>query len=228
VTAAKIRVMIADDHTLVREGLAQLLRKEADIEVVGEASTGREVLKAVEETAPDVLLLDLVMPEMDGLEVLPQIRERSPSTKVLVMTGFFDRELVFRTLCDGAKGYLLKAAPSTELARAIRAVHAGQAWVERSVMGQLLEELPRFAQEERVKRRGRAGRLLSRREAEIARLVAEGLSNKEIADRLSVSEKTVKSHLVSIFRKLRIRHRLELALHTLQQDSFLSSRTQES
>ncbi|MGH7406259.1 MAG: response regulator transcription factor, partial [Candidatus Methylomirabilales bacterium] len=190
----QIRLVIADDHRLFREGLVELLRREEAIEVVGEAANGREVLKALEEFHPDVLLLDLFMPEMDGLDVLPQIREHNSSTKVLILTGYFDQELVFRSLWEGARGYLQKNVSSAELLKAIRAVHAGEAWIERGVMGHLLEELPR--QENRVNKKTQSAQLLSQREAEVARFVAEGLSNKEVADRLFISEKTVKSHLV--------------------------------
>src|SRR3970040_1007868 len=186
----QIRLVIADDHRRFREGLVELLRREEAIEVVGEAANGREVLKALEEFHPDVLLLDLFMPEMDGLDVLPQIREHNSSTKVLILTGYFDQELVFRSLWEGARGYLQKNVSSAELLKAIRAVHAGEAWIETGV----------------------------------ARFVAEGLSNKEVADRLLISEKTVKSHLVSIFRKLHLRHRLQLALYTLERDSILNRR----
>ncbi len=218
----QIRLVIADDHRLFREGLVELLRREEAIEVVGEAANGREVLKALEEFHPDVLLLDLFMPEMDGLDVLPQIREHNSSTKVLILTGYFDQELVFRSLWEGARGYLQKNVSSAELLKAIRAVHAGEAWIERGVMGHLLEELPR--QENRVNKKSQSAQLLSQREAEVARFVAEGLSNKEVADRLFISEKTVKSHLVSIFRKLHLRHRLQLALYTLERDSILNRR----
>jgi len=220
-----IRIVIADDHRLFREGLIELLRREEAIEVVGEAANGREVLKALDEFHPDVLLLDLFMPEMDGLDVLPQIRERNSGTKVLILTGYFDQELVFRTLWEGARGYLQKSVSSAELLKAIRAVHSGEAWIERGVMGHLLEELPR--QDNRVNKRGQSAELLSQREAEIARFVAEGLSNKEVADRLFISEKTVKSHLVSIFRKLHVRHRLQLALYTLERDSLLNRRSND-
>ncbi len=221
-----IRVVIADDHTLLREGLIQLIRRERDLEVVGEAANGREVLNAVQETHPDVLLLDLVMPEIDRLAILPQIRERSPATKVLILADSFDQELIFPSLRQGAQGYILKNALSADLCKAIRTVHAGEAWVERRVVGHLLAELPRHAQEDLPQRRDQSGQLLSRREAEVARLVAAGYSNKEIAAWLSIGEKTVKSHMVSIFRKLRIRHRLELALHPIQQDILLNNHSE--
>lgn len=221
----KIRVVIANDRTLFREGLIALLRQQGDLEVVGEAANGREVLSAVEETHPDVLLLDLFIPEMGGSEVLPQIRERSSSTKVLILTNSFDQELIFRALEEGARGYLQRSVSSADLLKAIRVVHAGEAWIERSVMGQLLEELSR--QDHRVKKRGKTVQLLSQRETDVASLVAAGLTNQEVANRLSISEKTVKSHLVSIFRKLQISHRLQLALYTLQRDHLLNHRSKD-
>ncbi|MFQ5657265.1 MAG: response regulator [Candidatus Methylomirabilales bacterium] len=213
----KIRIVIADDHMLFREGLIALLRQAEDLEVVGEAASGREVFRILEETRPDVLLIDILMPELEGPQILPQIREYAPSTKVLLLTGDFEREPVFRALWEGARGYLQKSVSSATLLKAIRVVHAGEAWIERSVMGHLLEEFPR--QEDRVEKREDAVGLLSKREAEVARFVAEGLSNKGVADRLSISEKTAKSHLVSIFRKLQLRRRVHLALYTLRRES---------
>ncbi|MFQ5657670.1 MAG: response regulator [Candidatus Methylomirabilales bacterium] len=222
---ANLRIVIADDHRLFREGLIALLLGEENLVVAGEAATGPDVLRVVEEIRPDVLLLDLFMPDLGGPEVLPKIRDRSPATKVLLLTNKFDQEPVFRALWEGARGYLQKSASSEELLKAIRVVHAGEAWIERSVMSHLLEEFPR--QEERmVRRRGRSVGLLSKREAEVARFVAEGLSNKEVANRLAISEKTVKSHLASIFRKLQLRHRLQLALYTLQRESSPDDRSE--
>src|SRR3972149_4364189 len=172
----QIRLVIADDHRLFREGLVELLRREEAIEVVGEAANGREVLKALEEFQPDVLLLDLFMPEMDGLDVLPQIREHNSSTKVLILTGYFDQELVFRSLWEGARGYLQKNVSSAELSKAMRAVQAGEAWIERGVMARLLEDLPR--QENRVNKKSQSAQLLSQREAEVARFGAGGRHDK--------------------------------------------------
>src|SRR3989304_5362939 len=167
----QIRLVIADDHRLFREGLVELLRREEGIRGGGGGAHGRGGPKALRE---------------------------------------------------GARGYLQKNVSSGELLKAIRAVHAGEAWIERGVMGHLLEELPR--QENRVNKKSQSAQLLSQREAEVARFVAEGLSNKEVADRLLISEKTVQSHLVSIFRKLHLRHRLQLALYTLERDSILNRR----
>lgn len=211
-----IRVMIADGHTLVREGITQLLQKENDLEVVGETESGQDMLKAMENIHADVLLLDLVMPEMDRYRIFPLLREKTPSTKVLILADHFDQQLIIPALRQGARGYILKTVPSTELCEAIRMVHAGEVWIEQSVVGYLLEYFLDSAQEDHFKPKRKASPLLSEREEEVARLVAEGCSNKEIADRLSISEKTVKAHLVNIFKKLQIHHRLELALYTRQ------------
>jgi two-component system response regulator NreC len=217
-----IQIVIADDHTLLRESLVDRLQQEPDLEVVGIAATGLETLTVIEVTQPDVLLLDLIMPESDQLTILPQLRGRSPVTKILLLADYFDQELLFPLLWEGAQGYILKSATCSDLVRALRAIAAGEAWIERSVVSYLLAELPR-TQEEKLAQQGKGRReLLSARETEVARLVATGFSNKAIANRLSVSQKTVKSHLANIFKKLHINRRLQLALHCLQQDLLLN------
>ncbi|MFQ5962532.1 MAG: response regulator [Candidatus Methylomirabilales bacterium] len=210
----KIKIVIADEQKIFRERLIALVNREEDLEVVGEAASRREILRVVEEAHPDVLLCDLSLMEVSGSEILPEIRERSPGTKVLILTTNFERQQVFHALRDGARGYLQKSVSDVKLLKAIRVVHAGEAWIERSVVGDLLDDLPR--QENLVNKGGGSEGRLSKREGEVARFVAEGFSNKEVADRLSISEKTVKSHLASIFRKLELRDRLQLALYILQ------------
>ncbi len=219
-TESRIKVAIVDDHTLFREGLVSLLQKEKDLQIVGEAVTGAEMLTVVEQTGPDVLLLDLFMPSLGGLDILSQIHERHPSTKVLVLSAVPDQEVIFQALSEGVKGYIRKSASSADLVKAIRAVHAGEAWLERGVMGHLLERLP--GQQDPDKRDGHRSRLLSRREIEVAKHVAAGLTNKEVAERLCISEKTAKSHVASIFRKLQFRHRLQLAIYTRERDLFFT------
>lgn len=217
-----IRVMIADDHTMFREAIAHFLNAQDDIEVVKEASEGREAIWVVGEVRPDVLLLDLVMPEMDGLEILRQVREKSPETKVLILTGYFDEGLVLRALQQGARGYFLKGGSSLGLVKAIRAVHTGEAWIERNMVGKLLDDLPGSSPGQINKEKRRDPRTpLTKREEEVTHLVALGHSNREIADRLCISEKTVKAHLTSIFKKVNASHRLQLALHTLQRGFIL-------
>lgn len=194
-----IRVMVADDHTMFRETLVHYLNAQGEIEVVKEAADGRETLMLVGDARPAVLLLDLVMPDMDGLEVLRQVRERCPETKVLILTGYFDEGLVLRSLQQGAIGYFLKGGSTAGLVKAIRAVAGGEAWIERSLIGKFLDGLTRSnpAQTTKDRTENRRGRL-TKREEEVTRLVAMGQTNKEIADRLSISEKTVKTHLTKI------------------------------
>ena len=142
VMTGRVRVAIADDYTLFREGLASLLQREDDLEVVGMAVNAAEVLPILRETQPDVLILDLLMPELGGLAILPEIRECSASTRVLVSNPC-DQEQMFLALCEGVRGCVPKTASSADLVKAIKAVHAGEAWLERGVMGRLLERLPR-------------------------------------------------------------------------------------
>ena len=208
-----IRVMIADDHTMFREAIVHFLNAQEEIEVVKQASNGREAIWVVGEVRPDVLLLDLVMPEMDGLEILRQVREKSPETKVLILTGYFDEELVLRALQQGARGYFLKGGSSLGLVKAIRAVATGEAWAERNMIGKLLDGLPRSSPGQINKEKRRDPRTpLTKREEEVTRLVALGHSNREIADRLCISEKTVKAHLTSVFRRINVFDRTQAAL----------------
>lgn len=212
-----IRVMIADDHTMFREAIVHYLNAQEDIEVVKEAVDGHETIAGVGEARPDVLLLDLVMPDTDGMEVLRRVRERSPETRVLILTGYFDEGLVLRALEQGAIGYFLKGGSTAGLVKAMRAVHSGEAWVERSLIGKFLDGLPRSNPGHTAKEKPGGPRdVLTKREEEVTRLVAMGHTNREIADRLSISEKTVKTHLTSIFKKVNASHRVQLALHALQ------------
>jgi DNA-binding NarL/FixJ family response regulator len=208
-----IRVVVAACHTLILEGLALLLQQEEELERVGKALNDWDVLQIVEQTQPDVLLFDWCIQEMTPHKLLPQIRERCLSTKVLLLVEACDQELILSMLRQGARGYILKSVSSAELFKAIRAVHAGEAWVGKNIMGCLLGEIQGTHPQQN---RQPVRYLLSLRETEITRLVATGYSNREIANQLSISEKTVKSHLVSIYRKLHINGRLKLALHARQ------------
>jgi DNA-binding NarL/FixJ family response regulator len=208
-----IRVVVAACHTLILEGLALLLQQEEELERVGKALNDWDVLQIVEQTQPDVLLFDWCIQEMTPHKLLPQIRERCLSTKVLLLVEACDQELILSMLRQGARGYILKSVSSAELFKAIRAVHAGEAWVGKNIMGCLLGEIQGTHPQQN---RQPVRYLLSLRETEITRLVATGYSNREIANQLSISEKTVKSHLASIYRKLHINGRLKLALHVRQ------------
>ena len=214
----RIKVLIADDHALFREGLGMLLAQQDDIQVVGEAKDGLETLNQVEALQPDILLLDILMPEVGGLEVLPKIRARCPKTKVLMLTGFLEEELITEAMQNGAKGYLLKGADYKELVKAIRATHAGELWAERKVLTLLLESL--FEKVSGLHASRSVSReSLTEREHEIVGWVIQGMTNKEIAEQLGISDKTVKTHLSNIFSKLKVSRRLELLLYRIADHS---------
>ena len=191
-----------------------VLESEKDIRVVGEAADGLQALKQVESSKPDVALLDILMPDVSGLDVIPKLREKSPATKVLILTGFLDHKFIAAALQDGARGYVLKTAEPRTLAKAIRAVHAGEMWAERKVLTEFLDGLlKKINQQKRPLLKGQEP--LTAREQEIVQWVIQGMRNKEIASRLKISEKTVKTHLSNIFRKLNVSRRVELLLHRL-------------
>lgn len=209
-----IKVLIADDHAMFREALRMLLTQESGIQVVGEATQGDEALSMAEALEPDILLLDIRMPKVDGLTVLPKIREKSPRTKVLILSAFFEDDLIIEAMQNGAKGYLLKEATIKDLIKAIRATHAGELWAERRVLTQLLESL--FQKVNNL--HGPMSELrenLTEREQEIVKWVIQGMTNKEIAAQLGISDKTVKTHLSNIFSKLKVSRRLELLLYQI-------------
>jgi two-component system nitrate/nitrite response regulator NarL len=195
----KIRVMLADDHGILREGVRSILQRDEELEVVDEAGERNEVVEIVATAKPDVLVLDLVMPGLEGLEVFRLVREQSPETKILVFSGYMSDELIVQCLQAGAKGYLAKTAKSSDLVGAIKVVNSGGVWAEQRVMAKALDKSP----------------TVTKRELDIIRLVSEGLRNKEIADKLGISEKTVKAHMHSVFKKLNVEHRLQVALYSL-------------
>jgi DNA-binding NarL/FixJ family response regulator len=210
----KIKVVIADDHRLFREMLRLALHKEKTIKIVGEAATGRQAIEAIKNIKPDIALLEIILPEMEGLEVLPVIRDKSPKTKVLMLAAHKDEAKIFKALKAGAKGYVSKDASVSDLIKAIRTVHKGELWVER-------KQMARFFDRETVhnpKGEGQPARrksVLTAREKEVLSLLSTGQTNKQIAKALFISEKTVKTHLNSIFRKLKVTHRLQAILHTI-------------
>jgi len=192
----RIRVLIADDHGVVREGLASMInRNRADMIVVGEASNGREALALWKQEQPDVTLLDLRMPEMDGVDVIKEIRATEKSARIIVLTTFDGDEDIYRAIRAGAKGYLLKDITREALMDSIRRVHAGETCVPLHLIAKLTDRV--------------SGETLSERELEVLRLMAKGKSNKEIASALFISEGTVKSHGKSIFAKMNVSSRTE-------------------
>ena len=197
-----IRIVIADDHAVVRAGLAQLLGTFPDVELVGAAADGEEAVALCAERRPDVVLMDLEMPVLDGIAATARIRAAQPAVAVVVLTSFSDRERILRALDAGAAGYLLKDAEPDELGKAIRAAARGEAPLDPKAARALLSS------------RAAAGAAapLSEREREVLAMVAEGLPNKVIAQRLSISEKTVKAHLTSVFRQIGVTDRTQAAL----------------
>jgi len=197
-----IKVAIADDHAVVRRGLEELLRREVDIEVVGTAADGREACELAERTTPDVILMDLSMPLMDGIEATRTIVASTPTVHVIVLTSFADRSRILAALDAGATGYLLKDADPAEVAAAIRAAVVGGVPLDPRAARVMLDA-QRTAQRE-IK--------LSARETEVLQLVVAGLANKSIARRLGITERTVKAHLTSIFQQLQVGDRTQAAL----------------
>jgi len=206
----KIRVIIAEDHTFVREATRQLLEQEPDIEIVGEATDGAEAVALVERLNPDVAIVDISMPVMSGIEATERIKAVRPGTAVLILTQYDDDQYIFALLAAGAAGYLLKDVPSTEIVRAVRSVHAGEPVLHPAIVKKVLA---RFAAEAQDQQPARAeGELLTEREREILRLAACGLSNARIGERLFVSLRTVQVHLTHIFNKLGVGSRTEAVI----------------
>lgn len=203
----KIRVLIADDHTLVRDGIRALLALAADIEVVGEAATGREALEQVKELRPDVVLMDLMMPMMSGLDATRRIRREFPETKVLALTQYDDSEYVIPVIEAGARGFITKMAAFAELASAIQAVSKGDSYLSPSAAAALVEECQQKTTED-----GRKDPYdqLTDREKEVLKLVVEGHTAREIADLLVVSPKTVEWYKTSLMNKLDIHNKTDL------------------
>jgi NarL family two-component system response regulator LiaR len=204
-----IRVLIVDDHGVVREGLRAYLELEPDIQVVGEAKDGGEAVRRALELQPDVVLMDLVMPIMDGVDATARIKEQLPATHVIILTSFLDDERVVPAIRAGATSYLLKDVAATDLARAIRGARAGQAQLHPEVARRLMQQVT-------TPRKQDAGALLTDREREVLRLLADGRSNKEIARTLVVSERTVKGHVSNILGKLGLQDRTQAALFAVR------------
>lgn len=211
-----IRVMIADDHPIVREGLRRLLELEPDIRVVAEVGSGRAVLEQFEEVRPDVLLLDLKMPDIAGLEVLQRLRPVKGSTKILILTASEDKNEWVQAMKLECSGIVVKQTPPELIVKSIRKVHEGEIWLDSHTTAAVMRQ---FAAPDdggtATVPRGRTRVPLSAREREIVALVAQGYRNREMAEKLFISEQTVKNHLHNIFDKLGVSDRLELALYAI-------------
>lgn len=206
-----IRVLIVDDHAVVRQGLRAFLQTQDDVEIAGEAADGDEAIRQVRELVPDVVLMDLVMPKLDGIAAIREMRALSPSTKVLVLTSFADDDKVFAAVKAGAAGYLLKDVRPQELGDAIRTVYRGEALLHPTVAAKLMQELAQSG------RRQASPDSLTDRELDVLRLIARGMSNKEIALELGVAEKTVKTHVSNILQKLHLADRTQAALYAVRE-----------
>jgi len=206
-----IRVVIADDHAIVRTGIRALLATEPDIAVVGEASDGDEAVVAAERLRPDVILMDLVMPESDGIAAIRQITATHPDVRILVLTSFAGDHQVFPAIKAGALGYLLKDTGPEDLVRAIRQVYRGESSLHPQIARKVLRELARPAE------RPPTPEPLTAREVAVLRLVARGLSNGQIGEQLTISEPTVRTHMSNILSKLHLATRIQVALYALRE-----------
>jgi two-component system, NarL family, response regulator LiaR len=211
-SGSRVRVMIVDDHAIVRKGIRALLSEAGGFEVVGEADNGQDAVLGAQETHPDVILMDLVMTGMDGIEATRQITGRDPKTRILVLTSFSADNKVFPAIKAGAAGYLLKDSSPDELVRAIRQVHRGEPSLHPTIARKLLQEIASPADDVQPDPEA-----LTAREMMVLRLIAEGLSNQGIADRISVSEPTVRTHVSRILSKLHLASRTQAALYAVRE-----------
>jgi len=210
--ADAIRVLLVDDHAVVREGLRNFLALQDGLEIVGEASDGAEAIEQAQRLEPDVILMDLVMPGLDGIGAMRQLRVRSPGSRVIVLTSFLEDERVLPAVQAGAAGYLLKNVAPAELARAIRAAHAGEAIIDPTAAARLVHAIADDARS-RIEEPER----LTRRERDVLELIARGQSNKRIALELGISEKTVKTHVGHLLAKLGVSDRTQAALMAVEE-----------
>ncbi|PFL95489.1 response regulator [Bacillus cereus] len=210
----KIKVLLVDDHTVVLKGLAFFLSTQEDLELVGEANNGKEALVKVGETTPDVILMDLYMPEMDGVEATAYIKKEYPNVKVIVLTSFSDQAHVLPALRAGASGYILKDVEPDQLVEAIRSAYKGNIQLHPDIANALLSQtLPVEKKEEEPSIQVD---VLTARENEVLQLLAKGMSNKEVASVLVITEKTVKAHVSSILSKLNLSDRTQAALYAVK------------
>lgn len=208
----KIKVLLAEDHVVVREGTRQLLEREDDLEVVGEAGDGEEAIRLAQELKPDVVVMDIAMPKINGIEATKEIKAALPSTAVLILTAYDYDEFIFSMLDAGAAGYLLKSVSGDELVQAIRGLHGGESVLHPVVLRKMLA----YSKPRAVGSEERPSEALTQREMEVLRMAAQGRANKDIAKELAVSVRTVQAHLSNIFNKLGVGSRTEAVVYSLK------------
>ena len=209
-----IKILIVDDHEVVRDGLSSMMERQEDFSVVGQAKNGLEAVEKSATLRPDVVLMDLRMPEMDGVEAMRRIRAEQEEVKFLVLTTYDTDEYIFDAIEAGAKGYLLKDASREDLFRAVRTVYRGESLIEPGVVSRVLDRLTELSHRAA---HGSEYPVLSEREVEVLQLMAKGSANKQIAADLSITESTVKTHVANIFQKLEINHRTEAVTKAMSQ-----------
>jgi DNA-binding NarL/FixJ family response regulator len=220
-TGSKIRIVVADDHPIFRDGLCKLLALEEDFDVVAQASDGRQVLDVLQQYSPDILLLDLKMPGLDGLATLQRLQVAKNKTRVIVLTASDDKNEFVQAMKLGTSGIVLKQTATELLIKSIRKVHAGEIWLDSHTTAAVIrqfvaaDDVPAPQAAPQASNRDRERSPLSQREREIVALVAQGFKNKEMAEKMFISEQTVKNHLHNIFDKLGVSDRLELALYAI-------------
>jgi DNA-binding NarL/FixJ family response regulator len=209
-----IKVLVAEDHTIVRKGLCALLYTESDIEVVGEAENGRQAIEMAEELNPDVILMDISMPELNGMDATRQLKKKYPDLKILILSMHSNEKYIFETLRAGASGYLIKRSAPTDLIKAIHAANKGESFLSPSVSKKVIDNFVQHKAEENNEPRGL--NRLSNREREVLQLIAEGHTNREIAIQLFVSAKTIEAHRANIQKKLQIIGTAELTKYAIR------------
>ena len=214
-TPKKIRVLIADDHQVVREGLSAILNAKEDIEVIGEARDGVEAVEKAKEFKPDVVLMDISMPRMNGVEATRRIKLDQPQIGIVVLTMYEEEEYIFDLVKAGATGYMLKNSDSSQIIKAIRSTYQGESMLQPSVATKILSEFSHLSQRPAPKP-SRIDQQLTDREVQVIKLIADGETNKEIANTLTISEKTVKNHVRNIFQKLEVDDRTQAAIFAIK------------
>ena len=210
-----LRVFLCDDHTLFRQGVKKLLELEPDIEIVGQAGNGQEMLDMLKKASPDVILMDIGMPKMDGVTATQKVKKMSPRVKVIILTVYEDEPHIFQAIKAGAMGYLLKDVSIDELIEAIRMVCKGEALIQPVIATKILKEFT-LLDKRQIKEGDKFYSDLTEREKEILRLIALGGTNKEIAQKVGITEKTVKNHISSIFQTLHVNNRTQAAIYAIE------------